>query len=63
MEPFRVVATFAFEAETIEAAGREIRKLSEAAAAAGFSIQSAQVEPMPPEKPESAGGTAYGPAA
>ena len=61
MEPFKVVASFTFGAENIEEAGSDIRRLSEVAATAGFTIRSAEVEPMLPDEPESDGGTTYAP--
>jgi hypothetical protein len=50
-----------FDAASLEAAGREIRRLQEAAAAAGFDLRSAEVVPALPQVAEDNGWTSYGP--
>jgi hypothetical protein len=56
---FRAEVVFRFEAESLEAAGSDLRRLQQAARDAGFESMSARVEPDEPE--ERIGGTPYAP--
>ena len=61
MEQFTAQVTFTFEAETIESAGTQLRRLAEAAANAGFDMTDAVV--VPGAKPiNDSDWTPYGPA-
>jgi hypothetical protein len=46
MPPFKANVEFHFTAESIEAAGAEIRRLAVAARAAGFELVEGRVEPI-----------------
>jgi hypothetical protein len=52
---------FRFEAESLDAAGHELRRLQTAAAAVGFDLRRGEVVPAPPEEEDDAGPTYYGP--
>jgi hypothetical protein len=52
MEQFRADVVFDFEADSLEAAGRKVRRLDEAARAVDFHLRHFRVEPRPHE-PES----------
>jgi hypothetical protein len=56
---FRAEVVFRFEAESLETAGSDLRRLQQAARDAGFESMSARVEPDEPE--EHTGGTPYTP--
>lgn len=51
---------FRFEGQSVASGGRQLRRLQEAAGAAGFELESARVEPGGPEQ-ASSHGTAYAP--
>jgi hypothetical protein len=52
--------TFRFRAESVAAAGGELRRLKEAAAEVGFDLRRGKVEPAKPE-PSTREGTSYVP--
>jgi hypothetical protein len=56
---FRAEVVFRFEAESLETAGSDLRRLQQAARDAGFESMSARVEPDEPE--ERTGGALYAP--
>jgi hypothetical protein len=58
---FRAEVLLDFEAESIETAGRELRRLEVAAREVGFAFRTARVEPQPPEDSDSSGWTPYAP--
>ncbi len=60
MEEFIAEIRFRFQAESIDAAGAHLRKLSMLTGATGFDMESAKVEPAPP-RVEGEGGTSYAP--
>jgi hypothetical protein len=61
MERFTAEVKFSFEAETIESAGGQLRRLAEAAANAGFDMTDGVVVPGA-EPIDNSGWTPYGPA-
>ena len=61
MASFNAEVVFRFEAESIEAAGAELRRLARAAAAIGFELDAGRVEPRPPDAKGDEGWTGYGP--
>jgi hypothetical protein len=58
---FKADVVFSFEAESIEAAGAELRRLARAAATIGFELEEGRVEPRPPHAKGDEGWTGYGP--
>lgn len=60
MPPFNARAEFRFEAESIEAAGAELRRLAVAARSAGFELVEGRVEASPPDE-EDGSPTSYRP--
>lgn len=60
MERFTVEVKFSFETETIETAGAQLRRLSEAATSVGFDMTEAVVVPGS-ESIDEGGWTSYGP--
>jgi hypothetical protein len=61
MPPFTVKAELRFDAESIEAAGAELRRLAVAARSAGFELVEGRVEPSPAAPDEDDAPTSYGP--
>jgi hypothetical protein len=61
MPRFNVEGVFSFEAESIEAAGAELRRLAVAARTVGFELESGRVEPRPADADQDDGPTSYGP--
>ena len=61
MPSFEAEVVFHFESQSIEAAGRELRQLHEAADEMGFQLTTARVKPRPPDAPPAARGTSYAP--
>jgi hypothetical protein len=61
MPKFSVEGVFSFEAESIEAAGAELRRLAVAARTVGFELDSGLVEPRPADADQEDGPTPYGP--
>jgi hypothetical protein len=59
--PFNAEVVFRFEAESVEAAGAELRRLALAAATIGFELQEGRVEPRSPDAKEGEGWTGYAP--
>jgi hypothetical protein len=57
---FNAEVVFRFEAESVEAAGAEFRRLASAAATIGFELQQGRVEPTPPDAKDD-GPTSYAP--
>jgi hypothetical protein len=53
--------TFRFRAESIAAAGAEIRRLKEAAEKVGFELAGARIEGAPTREPRTGKGTSYVP--
>jgi hypothetical protein len=60
MPRFLAEVEFTFEAESLDAVGAELRRLSQAAEAAGFEMRRGQTAPAPPDEDDS-GPTGYGP--
>jgi len=56
MEEFIVELRFRFRAESLGAAGVHLHRLSEAARAAGFDMETGKVLPAPPREADSGGG-------
>jgi hypothetical protein len=61
MPPFNAEAVFRFEAESVEAAGAELRRLAEAARTVGFELERGRVEPRRAGAEEADRPTSYGP--
>ena len=61
MPLFDARVEFRFEAESLEAGKRAIRRLTEAARAVGFDVIRGQVEPAAENDASSSGWTSYGP--
>jgi hypothetical protein len=61
MPLFLADVQFRFEAEALESAGSELRRLQEAARAVGFELRRGQVAPAPPEEEDDRRGTPYYP--
>lgn len=61
MEDFELQGRFRFRAESLEAAGAEIRRLQEAAEQAGFEMSTGTVVPAPPDDEPEDGWTGYAP--
>lgn len=61
MPRFNADVVFEFEAETVEAAGAELRRLALAARSAGFELKQGRVEPRSMDDDEGDGWTSYGP--
>jgi predicted TIM-barrel fold metal-dependent hydrolase len=59
--PFNAKVVFRFEAESVEAAGRELRRLARAAAAVGFELEQGRVEPRPADPEDGQDCTGYAP--
>jgi hypothetical protein len=60
MPPFTAEAVFRFEAESVEAAGAELRRLALAARAVGFQIEQGRAEARSTDADEDDGWTNYG---
>jgi hypothetical protein len=60
MGRFRAEVVFDFEAETLEGAGAELRRLADAAAEVGFHLRTGRVEPRGCDE-DAERGTPYGP--
>lgn len=60
MPRFVAEVEFTFEAESLEAVGAELRRLSQAAGDAGFEMRRGRAVPAPPAD-DDAGPTGYGP--
>jgi hypothetical protein len=58
---FNAEVVFRFEAESIEAAGTELRRLARTAATIGFQLEEGRVEPRSPDAKGDEGWTNYGP--
>jgi hypothetical protein len=58
---FRAHVAFQFESESLEAAGQALRRLQQAARAAGFELETGRVDPWEPDAPSGGSGTPYGP--
>lgn len=61
MLPFNAEVVFRFEAESVEAAGAELRRLALAARTVGFELQRGRIEPRSTDAEASDGPTSYGP--
>ena len=61
MATFRAEVLLDFESESIETAGRDLRRLEVAAREVGFAFRTARVEPPPSEEADSSGWTPYAP--
>jgi hypothetical protein len=61
MASFRADTVFRFESESLETAGRELRRLAVIARDAGFRLETARVEPSEPDDGEGPSVTPYGP--
>ena len=61
MQRFRAEVVFTFEASGIEAGGRRLHELSNAAQAVGFELRSAEVHPDEHEGGDDAGWTPFAP--
>jgi hypothetical protein len=61
MASFRADTVFRFESESLETAGRELRRLAVIARDAGFRLETARVEPSEPDDGEEPSVTPYGP--
>jgi len=61
MASFAVEVVFEFDAESLETAGRELRRLSAVAQEAGFTLRTARVEPRSPDQLDRTAGTSYAP--
>ena len=60
MPRFLAEVEFTFEADSLEAVGAELRRLSKAASDAGFEMRRGKAGPAPPEEDDS-GPTGYVP--
>ena len=60
MPPFNAEVVFRFEAESIEAAGAELRRLALAAQSVGFELERGRVEPGSTAEDDD-GPTSYSP--
>jgi hypothetical protein len=58
---FRAKVDFRFEAESLETAGRDLRRLQQVARDAGFELISGRVDPDGSDERDRAGGTPYAP--
>lgn len=61
MEAFFADVRLRFEAESLEAAGRALRRLQQVAQGAGFELREGKVTPAPEDEERSEGWTGYGP--
>jgi hypothetical protein len=61
MPPFTAEAVFRLEAESVEAAGAELRRLALAARTVGFQLEQGRVEARSTDADEDDGWTNYGP--
>lgn len=61
MPPFTAEVVFHFEAESVEAAGAELRRLALAAQRVGFELKQGRVEPRSENADEGDGWTSYAP--
>ena len=61
MVPFRAEVVLDFEAESLETAGLDLRRLEVAARKVGFQLRTCRVEPRPPDHPEDGSWTPYAP--
>ena len=62
MPTFRAEVRLDFESESLELAGRELRRLADAAKEVGFEFRTARVDPKPSDEAESLSGwTLYAP--
>jgi hypothetical protein len=61
MSRLRAEAIFTFDAPSIEAGGRRLRELQEAARQVGFELRRAEVQPDDPEDRDDDGWTPYAP--
>jgi len=52
---------FDFESESVQTAGADLLRLSQAAQEAGFDLKRGKVTEAPPDKDDESGGTSYGP--
>jgi hypothetical protein len=60
MLSFNAEVVFRFEAESLEAAGAELRRLALAGRTVGFELKRGRVEPRSTEAEEGDGWTGYG---
>jgi hypothetical protein len=61
MPAFNAEVVFRFEAESIEAAGAELRRLAQAAQTVGFELRQGRVESRSEDADEGDGPPSYGP--
>jgi hypothetical protein len=61
MTRFNAEVIFGFEAESIEAAGADLRRRAVAARRVGFELESGRVEPLSADAGEGDEPTSYGP--
>jgi hypothetical protein len=61
MPTFLAEVELRFECDSQEAAGAALRRLSEAAQAAGFDLKRGRVVPAPPDEDDDSGWTDYVP--
>jgi len=61
MPRFAAEVEFRFECESQEAAGAELRRLSEAAERVGFELKRGKVVPAPPDEDDDSAWTSYAP--
>jgi hypothetical protein len=61
MARFIAEVSFRFESESVETAGAEVRRLSDAAENVGFELVRGKVTPSPPEDQDRSGPTYYVP--
>jgi hypothetical protein len=61
MPPFTAEVVFRFEAESVEAAGAELRRLALAARTVGFELEQGRVEARSTGADEDDGWSNYGP--
>jgi len=61
MPSFNAEVVFRFEAESVEAAGAELKRLALAARTVGFELRRGRVEPRSTKAEEGDGWTGYGP--
>jgi hypothetical protein len=61
MEEFIAEIRVRFQAESVASAGASLRRLSEAAHAVGFDLESGKVYSAPPKSKNDDGGSSYAP--
>jgi hypothetical protein len=61
MARFLAEVSFLFDSESVQTAGADLRRLSEAAQEVGFELKRGKVTEAPPDQDDESGGTSYVP--